>query len=240
MTSTLLMLRLEYCRRTGSIPWLLMPWLLVSPGHQQPWHWWCRINESLPSIRKDFSHLHLLSVEKWQKIMTYSDNSWNKIQHDKNEPTVLGMIWDEYINSLWHSDTTWTYRFGSTLVQVMACFLTAPSHYLNRCWLSLLRFCSIHRGRFSQGVPKLLLYKITLLKSLPHLPGVSELMVSVRRYKHISLTYWWQTHALLSLQADGHNTRSICFGRLFIQYSVTFGNVKLKPVRKLFIPQNEN
>ena len=27
------------------------------------------------------------------------------------------------------------YRSGSTMVQVMACWLTAPSHYLNQCWL---------------------------------------------------------------------------------------------------------
>ena len=27
------------------------------------------------------------------------------------------------------------WRSGSTLVQVMACCLTAPSHYLNQCWL---------------------------------------------------------------------------------------------------------
>ena len=24
---------------TGSIPWLMMPWLLASPGHQKPWYW---------------------------------------------------------------------------------------------------------------------------------------------------------------------------------------------------------
>ena len=40
-----------------------------------------------------------------------------------------------YINSLWPSDAIWRHRFGSTLVQVMACCLTAPSHYLNQCWL---------------------------------------------------------------------------------------------------------
>ena len=33
------------------------------------------------------------------------------------------------------SDTIWRQRSGSTFVQVMACYLTAPSHYLNRCWL---------------------------------------------------------------------------------------------------------
>ena len=40
-----------------------------------------------------------------------------------------------YINSLWPSDTIWRQRSGSTLAQVMACCLTAPSHYLHQCWL---------------------------------------------------------------------------------------------------------
>ena len=38
-------------------------------------------------------------------------------------------------NSLWPSDTIWRQRSGSTLAQVMACCLTAQSHYLNQCWL---------------------------------------------------------------------------------------------------------
>ena len=33
------------------------------------------------------------------------------------------------INSMWPSNT---------LVQLMACFLMAPSHYLNQCWLSII------------------------------------------------------------------------------------------------------
>ena len=37
-------------------------------------------------------------------------------------------------NSLWPSDTICRHRTGSTLDQVMACWLTAPSHYLNQCW----------------------------------------------------------------------------------------------------------
>ena len=39
------------------------------------------------------------------------------------------------INSLWPSDAIWRQRSGSTLAQVMACCLMAPSHYLNQCWL---------------------------------------------------------------------------------------------------------
>ena len=33
------------------------------------------------------------------------------------------------------SDAIWRWRSWSTLVQVMACCLTTPSHYLNQCWL---------------------------------------------------------------------------------------------------------
>ena len=37
------------------------------------------------------------------------------------------------INSLWPSNAIYWHRSGSTLAQVMACCLTAPSHYLNQC-----------------------------------------------------------------------------------------------------------
>ena len=42
---------------------------------------------------------------------------------------------DPCFNSLRPSDALWQQRSGSTLVQVMACCLMAPSHYLNQCWL---------------------------------------------------------------------------------------------------------
>ena len=40
-----------------------------------------------------------------------------------------------WFNSLWSSDAIWRQRSRSTLAQVMTCCLTAPSHYLNQCWL---------------------------------------------------------------------------------------------------------
>ena len=40
-----------------------------------------------------------------------------------------------WVNSLGPSDAIWRQRSGSPLAQVMACCLTAPSHYLNQCWL---------------------------------------------------------------------------------------------------------
>ena len=40
-----------------------------------------------------------------------------------------------YIHSLRPGDAIWRHRSGSTLARVMACCLTAPSHYLKQCWL---------------------------------------------------------------------------------------------------------
>ena len=39
------------------------------------------------------------------------------------------------LNSSRPSDAIWRHKSGSTLAQVMACCLTAPSHYLNQCRL---------------------------------------------------------------------------------------------------------
>ena len=60
-------------------------------------------------------------------------------------------IWN--INSLWPSDTIWLHRSGSTLAQVMACCLTAPSHYLNQCWLFISKtHWHLSKGNFSRNI----------------------------------------------------------------------------------------
>ena len=41
---------MEYSGQARSMPWQLMPWLLMSPGRQQPWYWLCRINRFLSSM----------------------------------------------------------------------------------------------------------------------------------------------------------------------------------------------
>ena len=56
---------------TRSISWLLMPWLLTSPGHQQPWYWLYRICRSLSYLKKNFKYLCHINVEKWHKMYTH-------------------------------------------------------------------------------------------------------------------------------------------------------------------------
>ena len=58
----------SYLGLTRSISWSLMPWLLASPGHQQPWYWLCKISKSWSYTRKDFNYLRHVSVEEWHKM----------------------------------------------------------------------------------------------------------------------------------------------------------------------------
>ena len=60
---------------------------------------------------------------------------WNK--------TVPGTV-SAAVNSLRPSDAIWWLISGSILAQVMAWCLTAPSHYLNQCSLTILRSPGIH------------------------------------------------------------------------------------------------
>ena len=48
---------------------------------------------------------------------------------------ILNFIYQLQLNSLWPSDAKKRKGTESTLAQVMASCLTAPSHYLNQCWL---------------------------------------------------------------------------------------------------------
>ena len=86
------------------------------------------------------------------------------------------------VNSLWPSDTIWRQRSGSTLAQVMACCLMAPSHYLNQCWLIISKV-QWHSSECNfkeipqPSVPEISL-KITYLKFCSNLPGANELNVA--------------------------------------------------------------
>ena len=48
----------------------------------------------------------------------------------------------QWVNALWPSDAMRWNRSGSTLAQVMACCMMAPSHYLNQCSL-INQMCSV-------------------------------------------------------------------------------------------------
>ena len=71
--------KLDYFKRTKSLPWLLMPWLLVS--QKKPWYWLCIINRSLSSTRQDFNYLLHLKSETGLKMQIYMYIFFTKCQY---------------------------------------------------------------------------------------------------------------------------------------------------------------
>ena len=55
----------------------------------------------------------------------------------KNACQTTPHFWNQpfRLNTLWPSHAIWHLRSWSTLIQVMASCLIAPSHYQNQCWL---------------------------------------------------------------------------------------------------------
>ena len=78
------------------------------------------------------------------------------------------------------SDVIWRQRSGSSLAQVMACCLTAPSHYLNQCWriISKVEWHS-SKGKFTRDNSAInhWYYLESLIPEFPSdFPGANELM----------------------------------------------------------------
>ena len=83
-------------------------------------------------------------------------------------------------STLWPSYSIWHQRSWSTLLQVMAWFLMAPSHHLNQCWLIISEVLWHHWPEDSltgnaQDISPWCDLKITKLRLLTHLPGANEL-----------------------------------------------------------------
>ena len=79
------------------------------------------------------------------------------------------------INSLWPNGAIWRQRSESTLAQVMACCLMAPSHYLNQCWLIIRKSSDIHIMAILEEMPQPSITKILhLLKQITVIRGLTQ------------------------------------------------------------------
>ena len=90
------------------------------------------------------------------------------------------------VDSLWLSEAIWRPRSGSALAQVMACCLTAPSHYLNLCWLIINEVQGqSSEGNFTRDDTSVTNYWNELENYLSkfswNLPGTNELIESLSR-----------------------------------------------------------
>ena len=84
-------------------------------------------------------------------------------------------------NSLWPSDAIRQHKSGSTLDQVMACCLMAPSHFLNQHWLLISKLLQYSpRSNFTVSTWATILWwwwvwKWYFINSLPHPTGLMSL-----------------------------------------------------------------
>ena len=102
-----------------SIPWLLIPWLLASPGHQQPWRWTCLVTGSLSSTRKKFIYQYHHNIRCWH------DSSFWLSRRLLNKRICLTLMVLFAFNSLKPDDAYLHQRTGSPLTRVMACLLSS-------------------------------------------------------------------------------------------------------------------
>ena len=66
----------SYLGLTRSISWLLMPWLLTSPGHQQPWHWLYRISKRLLKKISPKQSIQVNNVYTLRNHFVYAPSQW--------------------------------------------------------------------------------------------------------------------------------------------------------------------
>ena len=132
----------------GKIEWnfvhVIFKQILVIDG----WGISCEITQVWMSLEFTDDQSTLVQVMAWcrQAASHYLGHCWPRFV------SLYGVTRPQWVNSLWPSDTMCWHKSGSTLAQVMACCLTAPSHYLNQYWLLIDKIhCHSSGGNFSKN-----------------------------------------------------------------------------------------
>ena len=119
-----------HCVCNGSVNWhpSLRWWTVTLWGLRCTW--WLKLRVmalgqdcSIPIVNK----MEILQSSMKQYLLTV-----NQVISRLLILTLLTII-----NTLCPSDSIWRHRSESKLAQVMACCLTATSHYLHQCWLNI-------------------------------------------------------------------------------------------------------
>ena len=87
-------------------------------------------------LKKNLKHFFAFLSQFHATSQYYGLGMWGN-GWSLNTNKTLYNYWS--INSLRPSDAIWHDGSPSTLVQIMACCLREPSHYLNQCWLIINR-----------------------------------------------------------------------------------------------------
>ena len=150
------------------------------------------VNDLLP---KRHQAITWINAELYSIGFSGTKNSFESVL-GKISATVIRL---HCVNSLFPSE--WN-RSESTLIQVMACCLMAPSHYLNQFWLLTSKVLWHSLRAISPEMLKISILdmnlKITNLKLQPHLPRV---------WQHQADT--WLNVDLSSMNHNGNQLREI-------------------------------
>ena len=120
-----------------------------------------------------------LSKRNYIYFLAFCISYWWRIQKYHTSIAKILKVYPLHIISLWPSDAIWWQWTGSTLTQVMACCLTAPSHSWTNVDFSSVRFCGIHLRVLSWVDLKIPIsktrLKFELLKSYSNSVGTNAL-----------------------------------------------------------------
>ena len=102
-------------------------WVKCDTAQESQWH-------SILCSKRRKCPPYILQIQKTSDLLKHCSFPISSLS-----PSHIPSRWNliSQLNSLWPSDAIWQQRSGSTMVQVMACYLMAPSHYLNQCWLTI-------------------------------------------------------------------------------------------------------
>ena len=112
------------------IPWLLKP--CKSNSQMRYFHNATTFHSAWGPFYK-----HGLTLFPARIINNIHYKIWDEMTYPfLNFNTATAEVWKWTSNLILRpSEAIWRHGSGSTWAQVMACCLTAPSHYLNQCWL---------------------------------------------------------------------------------------------------------
>ena len=133
---TILIPKPEHSGITRLTPWLLMPWLRASPGHQHPCYWPCRIKVSLSSKWEDFMHPcnanKYVSLDKFSVTVIKVINKITKYIVAFRDITILHHPLGERCRLPWDRrgvQTPWRHTGSVSRTQVYATIKVCPWPY---------------------------------------------------------------------------------------------------------------
>ena len=160
------------------------------------------------------SYWQLYNVQLYTENTVFNHSSTRYYLKATNIP--ISAIYRQCINNwLRPSDAIWRHRSGSTQAQVMACCLTAPSHYLNQCWLTSVRSNGIHLRAISYEIPQSpftkIILTITYLKLNWNIPGANEVPIILIWLYSPAQRSWWGVYWFHSVRPSVHPSVHLFF-----------------------------